>query len=345
MISFLSMEALRPKAAACVQKYLSLSGKHALAIGLYHRGALYLLGRAPDGPSPQYPIGSISKTMTAHLILCLQEGGMLDLERGVDAYLTLPAGRYPTVYELLTHTAGYTHATPIEITLPGVLCHSLPGKNIYENCTARTVLKSLAARRNAPTGKYAYSDFSYAVLALVAEAVTATPFAALLEQFLQTRLGLSDTAIFAAPDEHTLTGVRGKRTVLPWKWYRTNPYVAGGGVVSTVEDMLRYISLQIESDEPYIEQAHRVCESTLSPKRHDAMCLGWHTYPNSNLLWHIGAVGAFHSSVIFHKPKRLGVVVLTNARGTSRANAHYLAKMLCGELKSNKIDFTRKETL
>lgn len=69
--------------------------------------------------------------------------------------------------------------------------------------------------------------------------------------------------------------------------------------------------------------------------------MGWHTYKKSNQLWHVGGVGTFRTSVILNKQLRIGVAVLGNAKGKSSANAHYIAKMLYSELKSNKIDLEK----
>ena len=131
----------------------------------------------------------------------------------------------------------------------------------------------------------------------------------------------------------------GKRPVHFWKWNRENPYIAGGGLVSNVQDMLAYIALQVEGEASYISSAHRLCEASVSDKRNIATCIGWHTYKKSNQLWHVGGVGTFRSSVILNKNRRIGVVVLGNSKGIASANVHYLAKMLYSEMKINKIDF------
>ena len=67
------------------------------------------------------------------------------------------------------------------------------------------------------------------------------------------------------------------------------------------------------------------------------MCFGWHTYKKSNQLWHVGGVGTFRSSIILNKKLKLGVAVLGNAKGRATANCHYIAKMLCSELKNKRI--------
>jgi CubicO group peptidase (beta-lactamase class C family) len=190
--------------------------------------------------------------------------------------------------------------------------------------------------RNPPV-RYGYSDFASAILAVIAEAVEKRPFSELFEEFLQKDMGLSDSVVTEDPESRRPLAAMGKKILPFWVWKRDNPYIAGGGVVSNIRDVLRYIALQIESDAPYITEAHRVCPASALRKDNHLMCIGWHTYQDSNQLWHVGGVGTFRSSVIINKKRKLGVAVLGNAKGKSSANAHYIAKMLYSELKNKRI--------
>lgn len=342
MIEFLQMDAVRPKVVNSINKYLSISENQSLTIGFYRDGDLFVMGNAEDPTALFYDIGSISKTMTAHLILRLAQREELDLHKSVSEYLDLPAGNYPTLYELLTHTAGYGHLTPVEITVPALIRHGYAKRNIYENCTSETVIRCLGRRKKKKQGGYSYSDFPFAILAVVAEKVTGVRFSALMEDFVHNALDMKDTLVTVAEERRNPPSAYGKRTVDFWKWENNNPYIAAGGLVSNIRDMLTYVSLQIESDAPYITAAHTIFERSVSPKRNLAACIGWHTYKKSNQLWHVGGVGTFRSSVIVNRKRKIGIVVLGNSKGVSSANVHYLAKMLYSEMKIRKIEF-RKE--
>ena len=339
-MDFLSPEALRPKVNACISKYMALSERQSLTIGFYFKGRLFVLG--DEGSAAlSYDIGSISKTMTAHLILELIECGALELHKRADDYLCLPKGDYPTLYQILTHTAGYKHLTPVEITIPALLRHGYARKNIYEGIDYERVIACLSRRKKCRGKGYSYSDFGYAVLAAIAEKVCGRRFSELLLEFTESRLGMTDTVISLPEGERQPPAMLGNQRVDFWRWNKDNPYIAGGGLVSNIRDMLKYIAIQIESDAPYITKAHKLCPESLSESQNIATCIGWHTYKKSNQLWHVGGVGTFRSSVIFNKKRRLGVVVLGNSKGVASANVHYLAKMLYSEAKINKIDFKR----
>ena len=341
MIEYLSLDAMRPKVVNSINKYLSLSENQSLTVGFYRDGKTYVFSNSDTPEELVYDIGSISKTVTAHLILRLAGDGRISLGDSVSSYLDLPKGNYPTIYELLTHTAGYGHLTPVEITVPALLRHGYAKRNIYEKCTDATVIRALGKRKKKKDHGYSYSDFPFAILAVVAERVTGKRFSELIESFVQNELGMKNTYVTIPEETRSPRSVYGKRVIDFWRWEKHNPYVAGGGLVSTVSDMLTYVAHQIESDEKYITGAHRICERSVSQKSNTVSCIGWHTYKKSNQLWHVGGVGTFRSSVIINKQRKMGVIVLGNSKGVSSANVHYLAKMLYSEMKIRKIDFRR----
>ena len=329
---------LRLKTADKIQRYLSLSRNNRLSIGLYCKGKLYIFGNPEEENHLRYDIGSISKTVTSHLILKLCQEGKLDINQTVDTYLPLKKGKYPTLYQLLTHTAGYHHLTPMEVTLPQLIAHGYARKNPYEHCTADTVIRCLQRRRFIkPRVRYGYSDFASAILAAVAQSVTEIPFSDMLADFVRSDLGLTDTTITLPVEQRQPLAAKGKRILPYWVWKQDNPYIAGGGLVSSIGDMLQYLALQIESDAPYIAKAHTLCPESAVKRSNHLMCIGWHTYQKSNQLWHVGGVGTFRASVIFNKKRKLAVAVLGNAKGRASANAHYIAKMLYSELKNKRI--------
>ena len=206
---------LRFKTAEKIKKYLALSDNNRITIGLFDSGRFYVFGNPKEEKSLIYDIGSVSKTITAHLILKLFEEEKLDINSTVDKYLDLKKGRYPTVYQLLTHTAGYHHLTPVEVTLPRLTVGGYARKNPYECCTVETVIKSLERRRFLKQKvRYGYSDFAYAILAAVAEKVANKPFWLLLEDFANKNWGLENTVIIADPKNRTPLAACGKK-ILP----------------------------------------------------------------------------------------------------------------------------------
>ncbi len=329
--------ALRKKLLDRMESYLSLSDKQSLSVGFYVGGQQYIIDFNNNESELSYDIGSVSKTVTAHLILSLKERGLVELSSPVSDYLDLKKGSYPTLYELLTHTAGYGHQTPLELTLPMLLRHRYSFRNPYENAEKCDVIKALE-RRNGKnkTHTYSYSDFPYAILALVAESVTGRHFSSLIGEFVKNDLGLSNT--FVMRKTNIPPAIYRKKEIPYWKWNDDSPYLAAGGMVSNIYDMLDYVTLQTESEKSFITEGHKICESSFRDGESVGTTLSWHTYKNSDQLWHVGGVSTFRSSLIANRCRRLGVAVLGNSKGKRYANVHYIAKMLYSELKLKKVE-------
>ncbi len=157
-----------------------------------------------------------------------------------------------------------------------------------------------------------------------------------MTNFLRETLDMRDTTV-ARRNESPKAVCNGK--IIPyWNWENENPYLAAGGLVSNVTDMLKYLEYQIRNDNYFITKAHEVCYGSFKSNQNIGTCIGWHTYKKSNQLWHVGGVGTFRSSLIVNKKLQIGVAVLGNTQGIKSANVHYVAKMLYSEIKIRKIN-------
>ena len=334
-IKELGRESFRTKFLDCYDKYLNLSNDQSIAIGIYQKGNYYVFGNGIN-IDYMYDIGSISKTFATHLTLKYVSNGFIKLDDSVDKYLNLKKGSYPTINELLTHSAGYNNLTPVEFTVPSLLKHGYSRKNIYERIKSNDVVKALQKRRrHKHKNKYGYSDFAFAILAVVLESVSKVPFAKLLEEFIKNDLEMLQTKIIHNENRYPYA-INNKKKIKYWKWYLDNPYLFSGGIVSNIQDMLKYINIQVESEEAYIKNAHVLSEE-IESYNNIRICKGWHTYQKSHQLWHVGGVGTFRSSIIVNKHHKNGVIVLGNTKGIKKANIHYIAKMIYSELKITKI--------
>ena len=327
------------KANETINEYLSMWDTNKLAIGVvFPNGERdFYVSKGAQLNTP-FDIGSISKTFTAALILKLVSEGKISLDAYVDEYIDLPKGRYPKISQLLTHTAGCRYLTPIEITLPTLLKKSYQKANPYRHASEKTVIKCLSRRRHCKENyHYSYSDFPYAVLAIVASRVTGEPFPNLLENMIENDFGFLKTQI-ARRNNREISYYKGHE-IPSWDWELSNPYISGGGIVSNIVDMTEYASLQLKEELSYVRLSHKLWENSFQKHSNVGTCLGWHTYKKSNQLWHVGGVGTYRSSVIFNVKRRIAIVVLGNSKGKKSANVHYLAKLLYSDIQRKKLSF------
>jgi CubicO group peptidase (beta-lactamase class C family)/ketosteroid isomerase-like protein len=208
------------------------------------------LARLPDTratTATRYRIGSISKTMTAVMVMQLAEEGRLALDTPVARWFpTLPAADRVTVEMLLRHRGGY-----------GAL-EQLPAFQTQWVFTPRSTDEMLATiarlpRAFEPDARAAYSNAGYLLLAFIVERAGGEPYGRALERRIVRRAGLADTVFEAAaptardalsfewrdaPDGGP-PGVEGRWALLPPSELSI-PHGAGG-VVSTAADLIGFM--------------------------------------------------------------------------------------------------------
>jgi CubicO group peptidase (beta-lactamase class C family) len=143
----------------------------------------------PLGPDTRFRIGSVTKTLTAVLVLQARDDGLLDLDQPVADHLDVPAHGDATIRRLLSHTAGLQREPAGDVW--DTLLTPDPAGLLAELDRAERVLPS--ARR------YHYSNLGFAVLGhLVAKLRGSTWEQALADRILGP-LGLDATTVAPPP--------------------------------------------------------------------------------------------------------------------------------------------------
>jgi CubicO group peptidase (beta-lactamase class C family) len=193
--------------------------------------------QVPNTPTTKFRIGSVTKTFTAAAVLRLFEAGAVDLDAGIGRYLSdLPlAWQTLTIHQLLTHTTGLKdHATaPAKRAVnrpgakPGDLVNLIAGEPLlFQPGTSR-----------------AYSNTGYILLGMLIEQVSNRSFAVYLEEELLRPLELTSTLY----DSHLqVIKERASGYALQGGQLQNADFLdmsvpfAAGGLVSTVDDLLRW---------------------------------------------------------------------------------------------------------
>lgn len=237
-------------------------------------------GKVVDNALHTYEIGSLTKTVTASLVSKAVLDGVVDIDASLDKYLDLPAkSHYPTIKQLLTHTSGYKQ---YYIDGPMISSHFTKNNDFY-GIGDSDILKRLAKEN--VVGKdysYNYSNFGYATLGLVFEKVCKTEFTLLINNYL-SQLGLKNTRISDGSGD--LSGY--------WDWQNGDAYLSAGGLVSDVNDMLKYAQLQLKNENVFnnahnplkLFDANNASYSKLGI-RIDGVAYGWVVDKENDILWH-----------------------------------------------------------
>jgi CubicO group peptidase (beta-lactamase class C family) len=200
-------------------------------------------------------IASVTKPHTATLLAMLVDEGKLSWDDPVDKYLPQFAGvaikdkgkasRPPKIRELLSHTAGFASNDVRNAEGPGFDPKGTLAEAVDAIARAGLVTE--------PGTVYAYTGTGYMVASRVAEVVSGQEFGALMQERLLKPIG-STTAVFQpqVPEEikqRIPTGYeRRNGNLVPMDVAARSELAlafpnAGGGLVSTVDDVARMLML------------------------------------------------------------------------------------------------------
>jgi CubicO group peptidase (beta-lactamase class C family) len=158
-----------------------------------------------------FPLGSISKVLTAAAIMCLVEDGLLGLNRPVQEYVPEFVGdgkEAVMVHHLLTHTSGirdgdldaYARAAIRAETMsaPPPLPYLGPEDWLYVRCFDEVHGAPLS---KAPGEEMSYCSYGYRLLAEIATRVSGMPVDAFAQQRIFDPLGMTGTSFSGLPLE------------------------------------------------------------------------------------------------------------------------------------------------
>jgi CubicO group peptidase (beta-lactamase class C family) len=181
-------------------------------VGFYAEGFADREKKIPLILKSRFIIGSISKQVTATLVLRQVDQGKLNLDDVIGKYLgeNAPGAGSIRIRHLLNHSSG--------ITGEGKPLASEPGKT------------------------FVYSNFNYILLSRVIEKVTGRPFPETVNELFRS-LGMRDS--FAAGAGKSLPIVAGYDEIRLNEFSKADPaeplqFPASGGMVSTAEDLVKW---------------------------------------------------------------------------------------------------------
>ncbi len=177
------------------------SGHTPAIVALVARRGVIVLHEAfgklrPEADSPPvrldtvFPVSSITKPMTATLVMCLVEDGLLGLNRPVVDYLpewTAKGAEEVLVHHLLTHTSGFDDFAYLE-AYPNVFPDI--ERLSFDEFRGRVLALPLSNRAGE---EMLYSPIVFGLLGVIIERVSGRSFADFAEERLFSPLGMDDT--------------------------------------------------------------------------------------------------------------------------------------------------------
>lgn len=207
------------------------------------------VNRTAASPDSRYRTGSMAKPITAVAMMRLVERGKLDLDARIGESMDgLPdALKAITPRQLASHTAGIRHYTASEAIL-GTLGISRPRH--YASVQDGLEVFIHDAPRFAPGTDFLYSTYGYSLLSRRLEIAAETPFPEVLAREVFQPCGMRATEPDrpdAMPDRVSFyRTARGRFKAA--RAIDSSSRIAGGGLVSTPEDLARFAMCVLASD-------------------------------------------------------------------------------------------------
>jgi CubicO group peptidase (beta-lactamase class C family) len=278
-----------------------------------------------------YRIASISKPIAATAVMQLVEKGKVFLDDPISKYVPEFAPRElgPTVRHVLTHTSGIRHYRDGEMAM----------KEHFDSLEDAIEIFKDDLLLFTPGTRYSYSTYAYNLLAGVVETTTGLTFEAYLKEKVLGPAGMSATRFEHQGEivprrsrQYVKAGGNGRVRNAPFadlsiKW-------AGGGMISTVEDLARF-SMALDEGKLVTKETLETMyvPMTLSDGSRTQYGLGWDVQVDDRGRRFIahggGATGG--STYLLRLPERkLTVAICANVEdaGDRRALAMAIAEMV-----------------
>ncbi len=288
-----------------------------LVLGVVRGGALAHLAAAGEHPRPdadlQYRIGSISKTMTAALVLGERDAGRLALDDPLERHLPGTAVGRLTLRQLLGHASGLQRE-PV-----GRWWERTEGSDLA------TLLGGITADKIAypPHRAYHYSNLAYGLLGGALERITGTPWADLVRQRILEPLGMRRTT-YAATEPFARGYVVHPFTDTLREEPRTDTgaMAPAGQLWSTVTDLARWAAF-LADPAPDVLAPETVTEMCAPVVLSDPEAwtgghgLGLELYRRGDRVYvgHGGSMPGYVAALTVHRSSRTAVVGFANSYG------------------------------
>jgi len=267
-------------------------------------------GLAP-GPDVQYRIGSITKTLTAVLVMQCRDEGLLSLNDAVGKHLPGVAFGDLTIRQLLAHSGGM-NAEP-----EGAWWERNPGVS-FETLTA-AMDESQAVGK--PDRRHHYSNLGYALLGEIAARLRGAAWMELVASRILDPLEMRRTTYFPvrpAAQGFSVHPFNGRHEQEPA--YDAGAMAPAGQLWSTIEDLAKYAAFWI--DPGYDVLNRDTVDEMAAPTAGDprealaasyGLGLRMHADDPHLFVGHTGSMPGFLAGLFVDRARRLGGITLANA--------------------------------
>ncbi len=259
----------------------------------------------PEGVGFQYRIGSITKTLTAVLVLQCRDDGLLDLDDPLGRFVPESGYRDATLRALLTHASGM-QAEPV-----GPWWERSPGVPFAELVAGNDGSGQVLT----PGTAFHYSNLGFALLGEVTARLRGEEWFTLVRMRLLEPLGMPETTYHPLPGRHA-TGrsvAHFSGTLCTEPHEDTGAMAAAGQLWSTLPDLARWLDfLAAGSDQVLsLDTLREMAQPGIAADY--GLGLRLLAERDTRLVGHTGSMPGFLATAFVDPGSRTGVIALCNA--------------------------------
>ena len=283
-----------------------------LVAGVVRDGALAWSAGRGEVPEPhtdvQYRLGSISKTITAVVVMRLRDEGLVHLDDPLDRHLPGTPFGNRTIGQLLSHLAGASAESP------GGWWERTPGGSLAELPLGEDDVVLGAARR------FHYSNLGFGLLGELVARKRGTSWEEAVTAEVLAPLGMTRTTPRpAAPAAQGRAVHPWADVVLPEPEHHAGVMAAAGQLWATLADLGRFAAFLLGDTADVLDPA--TLEEMTVPAGVDSSAPGWSAYglglqvlrvDGRTLVGHGGSMPGFLAGVFVDREEQTGAVSLAN---------------------------------
>ncbi|NEG58703.1 serine hydrolase domain-containing protein [Pantoea agglomerans] len=321
-----------------VQHYMQQKQVPGISIAVIHRGGptrYYAFGvtdrvhRYPITPDTLFALGSLSKGVTAEVIIQLVDQGKL---RWSDTLADLlPEGvhfsadaRRITLLQLVTHTSGLPRQDMDLTMLQQFVRYLDTGENFYGNLDSDKLLSYLADFSAPAVRLPHYSNLGYALLGYILRTRFHQDIQTLASQLIFTPLKMNQSsfvpetlagyplrALGHAGDQPKLI----RRGTLTPDWHFHGNMVAAASLYSNARDLSAYLRAHLSTTgDAARDRAFAAAEQAWYQQGAQVQNIAWvtDTFEGQQITYQVGYIGGYSSFIGYDKRNGNAIVVLQN---------------------------------
>lgn len=294
------------------------SNEAGIAIG-YIEGentTIAFIGNSAFTEKTLFEYGSITKVLTANILMQLVDDGNLQLDDSLNKFLPedIQATQWETVTlrDLATHTAGVPNSPPslnsVQLAKRGI--------DPFADYDEARLYQDIQDTKVKSIGKWEYSNYGYALLGLVLSQQTNIDYAELVKQRILDPLEMEDATIDGwssnniAPPLNSSGGSS--------NYWNFKAFASAGALRDNILDGVSFLKATMSACQSNDIIARSSCQTQQSTNirtyKHSEMGLGWNrTLKDGDIvIWKNGNTGGYSAFIGFNPEKHIGIILLCN---------------------------------